>query len=101
MDTPTKWDRPAIVAAVHRRKMTLTGIAIDAGLYPSACRQGLLGKSRPGAEAIATALGIPFRTLFPDSYSRGRHGEGKTTSNDRCNGSAKAAPDLDKAAAVT
>lgn len=95
MDTPTKWDRPAIVAEVHRRKMTLTGIATDRGLYTSACRQGLLGKSRPGAEAIADALGIPFRTLFPDSYSRGRHGEVETTSNDRCNGSAKAALELD------
>ncbi|SMH42158.1 helix-turn-helix domain-containing protein [Mesorhizobium australicum] len=99
MDTPSKWDRPAIVAEVHRRKMTLTGIAIDAGLYPSACRQGLLGKSRPGAEAIAAALDVPFRTLFPDSYSRGRHGESQTSSNVRCNGSAKAAPKLDTAAA--
>jgi len=74
----TVWDRHAIKAEIGRRGMTLTGIALDAGLGESACRQGILGTNRTGAEAIAAALGIPFRELFPDSYSRGRHNEGKT-----------------------
>ena len=71
--TTKKWDRQAIVAEVHRRGMTLTGIAKDAGLYASACRSGLIGSSRKGAEAIARAIDVPFRELFPDSYTRGRY----------------------------
>lgn len=83
------WDRHAINAEIRRRGMTLTGIAEDAGLYSSACRQGIIGMSRPGAEAIAKALDIPFRVLFPDSYSRGRHNEGQNTRNAGSNTSAK------------
>lgn len=89
------WDRHAINAEVRRRGMTLTGIAEDAGLYPSACRQGIIGMSRRGAEAIAEALNIPFRELFPDSYTRGRHNESKTTRNDSSSGSAKRAAGTD------
>lgn len=95
MNTPKVWDRHAINAEVRRRGMTLTGIALAKGMYPSACRQGLIGLSRPGAEAIAEALDVPFRELFPTAYTRGRHDEGETTSNDRCSGSAKRAPRLD------
>lgn len=95
------WDRHAINAEIRRRGMTLTGIARDAGMHDSACRQGIIGISRPGAEAIAAALKIPFRELFPDSYTRGRHDEGKTTSNGSSNGSAKAAANLDMPAGPT
>lgn len=76
MTTPDqKWDRHSIKAEVERRGMTLTGIAKDAGLYESACRQGLLGVSKPGAAAIAAALGIPFKTLFDDLYKRGHNSD--------------------------
>ena len=101
MNTPKVWDRHAINAEVRRRGMTLTGIALSKGMYPSACRQGLMGLSRPGAEAIAEALDVPFRELFPTAYTRGRHDEEKTTSNDRCNGSAKRPGPLDRAAVPT
>ncbi|RUW38753.1 hypothetical protein EOA37_23080 [Mesorhizobium sp. M2A.F.Ca.ET.015.02.1.1] len=95
MNTPQVWDRHAISAEIRRRGMTLTGIAKDAGLYASACRQGLFGLSRPGAQAIADALDIPFRTLFPDQYPRGRHNEVETTSAAGESGSAKVALNLD------
>ena len=78
MSTPEKWDRFSIKAAVHRKGLTLTGIAKAAGLHDSACRQGLFGVSKAGAVAIAKALDVPFRELFPDSYIRGRHNEPKT-----------------------
>ena len=90
------WDRHAINAEVRRRGMTLTGIALDAGLSESAARQGIIGYNRRGAQAIADALDIPFRVLFPDSYTRGRHSEGNTTLNVRSRGSAKAARSADK-----
>lgn len=95
--TTKKWDRHEILAEVRRRGMSLTGIARDAGLYESACRAGMIGASRPGAEAIANALGIPFRELFPDSYTRGRHDEQHTTNNGSCNGRAKNAGPADSA----
>jgi Ner family transcriptional regulator len=94
---PREWDRHAINAEVRRRGLNLTDIARDAGLYESACRQGIIGKSRPGAEAIATALGIPFRTLFaPPLYTRGQHREDDRNSNARCKTSAKARPRPDR-----
>ena len=95
-----KWDRHAIRAEVHRKGLTLTGIAKDAGLAENACRRALLGMSRPGAEALAAALEVPFRTLFPDQYSRGRHNEGESDRNERTKASAKAAPPADGKAAA-
>lgn len=100
MNAPKVWDRHAINAEIRRRGMTLTGIARDAGLYSSCCRQGLLGQSITGAKAIAVALDVPFRELFPDSYSRGRHDEAKSKHNDRCDTSPKRAPVLDTPAPV-
>jgi lambda repressor-like predicted transcriptional regulator len=96
-----KWDRHAINAEIRRRGMTLTGIAKDAGLYGGACRQGIIGLSRPGAEAIATALGLPFRELFPDLYTRGRHDERKSSRNTDRVSSAKIALNLDAAPGAT
>lgn len=69
------WDKHSIKAEVERRGMTLTGIAKDASLYESACRQGLMGVSKPGAQAIADALGISFETLFKDLYKRGHNSD--------------------------
>jgi Ner family transcriptional regulator len=76
---PVKWDRHDIKAEIERRRLTLTGIAKAAGLGESACRHGLNGSNSRGAKAIAKALGIPFRTLFPNSYPRVRDDEPKTT----------------------
>ena len=78
-EAPAVWDRHAIKAAIGRAGKTQTAIAKAYGLEPSAVRHGLRGNNRKGAEAIAKALGLPFRTLFPDSYLRGSHNEGKTS----------------------
>lgn len=89
MTTTKKWDRAAIKDELLRQNKTLTGIARDAGLYDSACRAGIIGASRAGAEAIARALGVDFREMFPDSYTLGRHDRDDTSSNKSCNTSAK------------
>lgn len=89
MTTTKKWDRAAIKDELLRQNKTLTGIARDAGLYASACRAGIIGASRPGAEAIAKALGVPFREMFQDSYTLGRHNQPDTSSNKSCNTRAK------------
>lgn len=85
------WDRPAIIAELHRRGLTLTGVAKDAGLYESACRQGIGGQSRAGAQAIADALGVPFEQLFPHMYLRGRAHAGQPNRNGSSNASRKVA----------
>lgn len=89
------WDRHAINAEVRRRGMTLTGIALDAGLHESTCRQGVIGCNRRGAQAIADALGIPFEELFPTTYTHGRFHKRQSTRNTRANGSAKAVQSAD------
>lgn len=66
---PQEWDRHAIAAEVKRRGMTLTGIAIEAGLYENACRGCLSERwSLNGAMAIARALDIPVEVLFPHRF---------------------------------
>lgn len=77
---PAVWDRHSIKAEVHRRGMSLSGIARDAGLAESACRLALMGLNRKGADAIATALDIPFDVLFPlGMFSRSRSSHVKPT----------------------
>lgn len=77
---PAVWDRHSIKAEVHRRGMSLSGIARDAGLADSACRLALMGLNRKGADAIAAALDIPFDTLFPlGMFSRSRSSHVKPT----------------------
>jgi lambda repressor-like predicted transcriptional regulator len=83
MTTTKKWTRQAIKEELLRQNKTLTGIARDKGLYASACRAGIIGASRPGAEAIAEALGVPFREMFPDSYTLGRHDSDETSRKDK------------------
>lgn len=97
MTTTKKWDRRAIKDELLRQNKTLTGIARDNGLYDSACRQGIIGASRKGAEALAKALGVPFREMFPDSYTLGRHDGEDTTSNKPPRDSAKTPRSADTA----
>lgn len=59
-------DRHSVFMEIRKRGMTLSGIALDAGLDPSACRHGIDMKNRRGAEAIADALGWPFDYAFPN-----------------------------------
>lgn len=73
------WDRHAIKAEIGRRGLTMEAIAVQAGLKGSQVRHGLLGTNRTGAQAIAQALELPFRTLFPDLYLRGRAREIETS----------------------
>jgi len=69
-----KWDRHSIRAELARRGFTLTGLALDNGLYESACRQALDGRSKAGAQVIAKALGMTVQELWPDRYlKRPRH----------------------------
>lgn len=89
------WDRHRINAEIRRRGLTLTRIAIDAGLGDNACRSGVIGGNRKGARAIATRLGIPFRVLFPTMYLPPRPDDGEPIPNNRSHESAKRAARTD------
>lgn len=67
-----KWDRHSILAELKRRGTNLTRLALDAGLYESACRQALDGRSLAGAQVIAKTLGVTVEELWPDRYVRRR-----------------------------
>lgn len=67
---PVVWDQHAIKAAIGRKGLTMEAIAEKSGLPSWRIRQGLRGNNKVGAQAIAKALGVEFRTLFPDKYVR-------------------------------
>lgn len=73
------WDRHSIRAELNRRGYTLTKLALDNGLYESACRQALDGRCYAGAKVIAKALGRTVRELWPDRYLNRRHDTATTT----------------------
>jgi len=100
MTTTKTWTRQAIKDELLRQNKTLTGIARDRGLHETACRQGIIGSNRKGAEAIAAALGVPFREMFPDSYTRGRHDSEDTSSKVERNASPKHRASADSARSV-
>ena len=64
-------DHHAIKAEIHRRGLTLAGIARAARLEPSACRIALRRRSYAGERAIAEALGVEPSVLWPDRYAAG------------------------------
>lgn len=84
---PVVWDRHAIKAEIARQGLTMESIAKAADLESSQVRHGLRGNNRTGAMAIAKALGMPFRTLFRDSYLRGSANEAQTTQSQGCTAS--------------
>lgn len=69
---PAEWTPDLIRQEVRRRHLSLTGIALAAGLREDACRKALHGLNRQGADALAEALGIPFDTLFPTGFIQSR-----------------------------
>lgn len=65
-------DWPAVIAALHRRGMTLTGLAKLNGLNPDVFRQV---KSRTNYKAqalIADFIGVKPEEIFPSRYPIGK-----------------------------
>ncbi|WP_119167077.1 helix-turn-helix domain-containing protein [Algihabitans albus] len=64
------WHPEDIKAAVRKRGTTLTRLALDNGLYESACRVALNRPSLAGERAIAAFLGVSAQSLWPSRYQR-------------------------------
>lgn len=62
------WDRFAIKAEVARRGSSLTRVALDAGLEPSACRKALIRRCHTGELALSRFLGVALIELWPQRY---------------------------------
>ena len=63
------WDRYAIKAEIHRRGKTLTGLAIENDVEPSACRVALLRRYPKGEAIISKFIGVPKHVLWPKRYA--------------------------------
>ena len=57
-----------IKAAVRKKGVTLTSLAVKNGLDPSACRAALKRPYGRAEKAISSLLGIPLHRLWPDRY---------------------------------
>lgn len=66
--TDVCWDRHAIKAEVHRRGLTLVGIARANDLEPSACKVALRRRNYAGERALAEALEMDPAALWPERY---------------------------------
>lgn len=63
-----RWNRHEIKAEVTRRRSTLTRVATDAGLEPSACRVALCRRNIKGELALASFLGVDVSVLWPERF---------------------------------
>lgn len=63
------WHREDIKAAVRKRGITLTQLALDAGLSESICRKALHQPCYRGEQAISAFLQISARSLWPSRYN--------------------------------
>lgn len=67
---PKNWHRIDIVAALHKKGLTITGLSVQAGLSPHTLKNALIRPYPKGERIIAEALNIEPCEIWPDRYSR-------------------------------
>ncbi len=67
-DPKRTWDQHSIKAELHRRGMTLSGLAQLKGINPNNFRAVWSRPNRKAEAAIAEFLQVPEKELFPDRY---------------------------------
>lgn len=93
-----RWDRFAIKAEVHRRGTTLTQIATDAGLDPSACSAALIRRHFAGEKALADFLRLDPADLWPDRYEATSSAQDSAGTRASTSPNVQACPDMGVAA---
>lgn len=63
-----RWGKHEIKAEVMRKRSTLTRVATEAGLEPSACRVALCRRNIRGEQALAAFLGVGIEELWPERF---------------------------------
>lgn len=67
---PADWHRIDIVAALHKRGVTMRGLSENAGLKPDTLKNALHRSYPKGERIIADALGMEPATIWPSRYLR-------------------------------
>lgn len=62
------WHPEDIKAAVRKRGVSLTALAVSHGLRPSACRESLIYPVPRADLVVSEFLGVPLCKLWPDRY---------------------------------
>ena len=66
----TDWHRIDIVAALHKRGVTMRGLSDNAGLKPDTLKNALHRSYPKGERIIADALDMEPATIWPSRYMR-------------------------------
>ncbi|CRG49016.1 helix-turn-helix domain-containing protein [Yersinia wautersii] len=64
----TDWHRADIVAAIHKKGLSLTSLSVDAGLAPSTLRNALRGPYPKAEVIIANAIGVSPAVIWPSRH---------------------------------
>lgn len=68
MDNGKNWHRIDIISSLHKRGITMAGLARQAGLKPSTLRNALDRKWPKGEQLIAHALDLNPADIWPERY---------------------------------
>lgn len=66
----TDWHRIDIVAALHKRGVTMRGLSTGAGLKPDTLKNALHRSYPKGERIIAGALNVEPANIWPSRYMR-------------------------------
>ena len=64
------WHRIDIVAAIHKRGLTMRDLSISAGLGKDTLKNALYRPYPKGEQIIAKALGVEASEIWPSRYQR-------------------------------
>lgn len=62
------WHRVDIVAALHKRGLSVRGLSVEAGLSPSTLKNALARSYPKGERIIAEAIGLTPQQIWPSRY---------------------------------
>lgn len=63
------WHRADIIAALHKRGLSLTSLSVDAGLKPSTLRNAMRMSYPKGERIIASAIGVLPEVIWPSRHA--------------------------------
>ncbi|HCR3323865.1 MULTISPECIES: helix-turn-helix domain-containing protein [Citrobacter] len=67
----TNWHKADIIAALHKKGMSLAALSREAGLSSSTLGNALERPWPKGEIIIAKAIGIPPEVIWPERYYKG------------------------------
>ncbi|BBQ81721.1 transcriptional regulator [Klebsiella sp. WP3-W18-ESBL-02] len=64
------WHRIDIVAALHKRGLTMRGLSVSVGLKPDTLKNALHRAYPKGERIIADALNVDPSSIWPSRYNK-------------------------------